>query len=153
MRKKQYYNENGIIDLLNKCELKPFYDAVCDLTDVWFEKEEHTELTQKMSEYIISGGVYGNEKNGDAIEIARNDGNRVKYLFKLAFLPYKNMCILYTFLEKYKILLPFCYVHRFFSKLFGKDRKRIKKKIKVINSESENSIINKRDLIKELCLR
>ena len=55
MRKKQYYNENGLIDLLAKCELKPFYDSVCALTDVWFENKEHTELTQKMSEYIFSG--------------------------------------------------------------------------------------------------
>lgn len=152
MRRKRYYDDNGLIALLNECDLKPFYDAVCALTDVWFGEKEHTELTKIMSDYIISGGVYGNEDNSNTVEIAKNNGSKIKYVFNLAFLPYENMCVLYPSLRKHKILLPFCYIHRIFSKLFGKERKRIKGRIRDINSSPENKVEEVASLIKDLGL-
>ena len=151
MRLKCFYNDNEVITLLNKCELKQFYDSVCDLTAVWFGDKEHTELTKKMSD-IILGGVYGNEDNRNTVGFAMNNGSRIKYLFKIAFLPYEGMCFLYPSLRKYKIFLPFCYIHRIFSKLFGKDRKKVQGRIKDIKSSSKSYINEASDLIKELGL-
>ncbi|MBO4572324.1 MAG: nucleotidyltransferase family protein [Clostridia bacterium] len=153
MRQKQFYDDNGLIALLNECELVPFYDAVCDLIDVWFGNKEHTELTQAMNDYVISGGVYGNKKNSETIGIAQNNESKAKYLFTLAFLPYENMCVLYPSLRKHKILLPFCYIHRIFYKLFGKDKKRVRNRIQNIKQRDADDVKGKAGLLKELNLK
>ena len=153
MRQKHYYDDDGLIVLLNECELKPFYDSVCDLIDVWFGKKEHTELTKVMSDYIISGGVYGNEDNSNTVKIAMNKGSKIKYLFKLAFMPYENMCALYPLLRKHRIFLPFCYIHRLFLKIFGKDNKRVRSRIQNIKQYDKNNVNIKVRLLEELNLK
>ncbi len=153
MRKKGFYSDNGLIALLNECELKPFYDSVCDLVDVWFSDKQHNELTKAMSDYVISGGVYGTEKNSNTIGVAKNKESKTKYLFTLAFLPYESMCVLYPSLRKHKILLPFCYIHRFFSKLFGKDKKRVKDRVQNIKQSNSDDVKRKAELLKKLNLK
>ena len=150
MRKKGFYSDNELIALLNECGLKPFYDAVCDLTDVWFGDKEHTELTKAMSDYIICGGVYGNVDNGSTAGVARNKGSKIKYMTGMAFPSYESMCFVYPTLKKHKILLPFCYIHRLFSKLFGKERRRVRARIKNIKSSQDSNIKEVKVLLHDL---
>ena len=149
LRKQGFYEEKQLLPLLRKCNLETFYRAVCNLTDVWLEGKKHDELTEKMATYILSGGAYGNAENHNAAGAARNRG-RLRYLVKRAFPPYSFMRVLYPFLRKHKFLLPFCYIHRFFSKLFGKDRKRVRGQIWAAMRQDSSKIHSAEELLKAL---
>lgn len=125
LRGKGSCGDKTLLPLLGECDLVPFYRAVNDLTDVWFEGKEHTELTRQMEAYLLSGGVYGSRENSNASGAARRKG-KFRYLWSVAFPPYSTMRMIYPVLQKHKILLPFCYLRRFFSKVFGKERKRVR---------------------------
>ena len=151
MRRKGFYDDNGLIALLDQCDLTNFYNAVVALSEVWFGGEKHTELTKKMSEYIIKGGVYGNEYNSLPMSIGKKKG-KFRYMMSLAFLPYENMCVIYPKLKGRKALLPFYYVHRIFSKLFGKDKKHTREQVGRINAATSGGVENVISLMDQLGL-
>ena len=149
LREKNYCDEDKLLVLLSESNLVKFYRSVLLLVDIWFNGGEHCDLTRKMSRYVLTGGVYGTSSNSNAIGAAVNKGKR-KYLLKIAFPPYKTMTIIYPTLNKHKILLPFCYIHRIFVKLFGKDKGRVKRRIDNTLSQSEEKINELGNLLKEL---
>ena len=152
LRKNGYCVDEKILPLLRKCDLISFYLAVNDLTDVWLEGKEHTDLTRQMEAYILSGGVYGNSENSNAAGAVRKKG-KFRYLWSVAFPPLRTMRILYPSLRKHKILLPFCYIHRFFSKLFGKNRKRVRSRWKATMNQDPNKIRSTEELLQAVGLK
>ncbi|MBP5467413.1 MAG: nucleotidyltransferase family protein [Clostridia bacterium] len=152
LKDENFYSEEKLLPLLEKCNLIKFYRSVCKLADVWLDGGRHDDLTLQMEEYILRGGVYGNSDNANAAGAAKSKGKR-KYLLKIAFPPYKTMCIIYPSLKKRKILLPFYYIHRIFAKLFGKDRKKVKAKIDNTMSQSEENILSVGKLLTDLELK
>ena len=139
LRKSGDYSDEKIMSLIRKCDLVPFYLSVNHLTDVWLEGKEHTELTRQMESYILLGGVYGISGNSNAVGAVRRKG-KFRYLWSVAFPSLEMMRFLYPRLRKYPILLPFYYVHRFFSKLFGKNRKRVRARWKSAMDQNPDQI-------------
>lgn len=125
MQIKGFYDDNKLIPLLNECGLSEFYKGICEILEVWFNGKEHNENTRIIEDYVIDGGVYGSAENNDRIGSIKHKG-KVRYLLSIVFLPYKSMCVLYPSLKNRKILLPFYYIHRIFSKTFGKGRRKAK---------------------------
>lgn len=152
LRKNGYCVDEKITPLLRKCDLINFYLAVNDLTDVWLEGKEHTDLTRQMESYILSGGVYGNSENSNAAGAVRKKG-KFRYLWSMAFPPFRTMRMLYPSLRKHKILLLFCYIHRFFSKLFGKNRKRVRSRWKATMNQDPNKIRSTEELLQAVGLK
>ena len=152
LKQKDFYQEDNLLPLLEKCRLIKFYRSVCRLTDVWMNGEQHDELTLRIEKYILESGVYGSAANANMVGAATSKG-KVKYLLRIAFLPYSSMCIIYPSLKKHKILLPFCYIHRIFAKLFGKDKKRAKNRIDSTMSQSDDNIASINDLLNDLELK
>ena len=150
LRKKYQYDEEQLLELLNKCHLVSFYNNICILSEIWFGDKEHNETTLKMEKHIIEGGAYGSSDKGAATGIALHKGNKTKYKLSIAFPPYIDMCNMYPSLKKHKILLPFCYIHRLFSKLFGRKGKKVRERYKTINNCSKEEIKEFTSLIKEL---
>ena len=153
LRKKYQYDEEQLLELLNKCHLISFYNNICLLTEIWFGDKEHNETTLKMEKHIIEGGVYGSSDKGAATGIALHKGNKTRYKLSIAFPPYIDMCNMYPSLKKHKILLPFCCIHRLFSKLFGRKGKKVRERSKTIDNCSKEEIKELASLIKELELK
>lgn len=149
LRKKYHYSEELLLDLLNKCKLTSFYNNVCLLSEIWFGDCQHNETTLKMERRIIEGGAYGSFNNGASAGIAMHKGSKTRYKLSIAFPPYIDMCNIYPYLRKHKIMLPFCYVCRLFTKLFGK-RKRIATRSTAIDSCSKEEIRDFATLLKDL---
>ncbi len=149
LREKNYCDEDKLLVLISESNLVKFYRSALMLVDIWFNGEEHCDLTRKMSRYVLTGGVYGTSSNSNAIGAAVSKGKR-KYLLKIAFPPYKTMTLIYPTLNKHKILLPLCYIHRIFVKLFGKDKERVERRIDNTLSQSEEKINELGNLLKEL---
>ena len=125
LKQKQFYDEEKLLKLLIQSNLIKFYQYACKLMRVWMDGEEHDETTSLMGKYILAGGAFGSSGNACLVELASKKGKK-RYLLKKAFPSATLMCEIYPSLAKRKWLLPLYYAYRFFSKIFGKDRKRTK---------------------------
>ena len=103
---------------LDKLKMLTFYKNVLRTVNAWFENAEFDDITYLITEKIFSSGAFGTRdsfvksnalkdlKSGEVKNI------RVKRVFDAVFLPYKNMCILFPFLKKAPVLLPFMWIYR-----------------------------------------
>lgn len=152
MQKSRFYDEDALTELLDTVGLRAFYSAVSEVVRVWFGGEPETALTRKCEEYILRGGVYGNTDNGNAARASVRNG-RLRSAWHVVFPGYVTMCCLYPRLKKAKILLPFCYVHRICRKAFGKDSKRVRRKMKNIVTQDKGRIQSVDELLMAMGLK
>ena len=151
MKKKGYYNENVVIDYCKICSLDVFYDKAEQLIGVWFEGKEKTEELKEFETFILRGGVYGTSARSHLMGEAKT-GSRIGYVLKMLFPPYANMYVFYPTLRKHPLMLPFFYVHRLFSKVFGKDSARARNEYKKIYSQKREDVAAAKKLLKDLKL-
>jgi len=135
--------------LLEKAKLTAFYNAVVDLSDVWFSGKEETPLTKEMTEYILKGGVYGSAENGITVRRSKKKG-KVAYFLSRLFMPYSLMKLKYPVIAKFPPLLPFFYVVRLFSLLNPKTAKKAVKETKITLSTTDESVAKTQNLLKQL---
>ena len=151
LRDKKFYDEQKLMPLLEDSRLVRFYNGVLELLEIWFEGKGYSNISLMLEQYVLSGGVYGSTKNSHAVNTANNK-SRIKYILKLTFLPYDKMCVIYPSLHKRKLLLPFYYIHRIFSKLFGRKSKHTKENLRYILSNDKNKIVSTDNLLQHLGL-
>lgn len=149
IKNKMRYDKAEVLRLLSLCELTRFAEIAFQLTDVWFENAEHTQLTRELEEYIIGGGIYGTLENKVSMQQTRNKG-KIRYVISRIFLPYKKMTRLYPRLNKAPILLPFYHVKRWISFLFKKDKKRAFAELKYNASLSNEKKEQTRNMLEQL---
>jgi hypothetical protein len=118
-----------------------FYENAKKLAEVWFFGKPHTELTEMMEEYILSGGVFGTKENRVSADIHRK-GSRFKYIISRVFMPKNELQSIYPNLKKRPYLLPFYEVKRWFRLLKKKGIKNAKGEIsanKNLNKETDRT--------------
>ncbi len=118
LRHRVAFDEARRASLLEHGGLLRFAQAAEALCEVWFGDEEHTELTSRLEQYILYGGVYGNLSNRVAVQQTRS-GGKFKYAMSRIWLPYGTIAVYYPVLKKHKWLLPVCQVRRWFGLLLG----------------------------------
>ncbi len=111
--------EKEILALLDECGSADFYRGIKSLCEVWFCDAEHTQLTESMERFILSGGVYGTRENLGATG-KHKEGSFAKYVATRIFMPKEKLRLLYPKIDKYPILIPYYQVKRWF-KFFDKD--------------------------------
>ncbi len=155
LKDKGIYDEEKLLPLLKKSSLVRFYETVKKLTEIWLGdgSAEKDETAEKLGNFVLFGGVYGNSENNISMGLAKNEKSKIKYLLRLAFPPFETMCFIYPSLKKRKILLPFYYINRFFRKIFGKDRKRVRKRIKNTARSDVSSAESAETLLRDLGLK
>lgn len=109
--------------LLQKAGLLSAAKAIKNLAEVWFSGVEGDSLTERLGEYILTGGVYGSFDNKVAAQQTRKKG-KFSYLFSRVFLPYSQMKFKYPRLQKCPILYPFYIVKRCFL-LLNKEKRAL----------------------------
>ncbi len=118
LQEKMEFDDTTVRAYCEQCGIGKFYEQIRYLADVWFGKEEHTELSQKMERYVLSGGVYGALANRISAQQGKK-GGKVGYLLSRIFLPYDSLKYYYPILTKYKWLYPAMQVRRWGRLLFG----------------------------------
>lgn len=126
-------------ELLDKAGIYKFAAEISKVAEICFSDKPKDEFSDIILSYILSGGVYGNLQNRISVKKSDNNGT-VIYALKRLFIPYKMMTIIYPILKKLPILLPFCWVSRFFRLLFGGRSKLALEKIKTVNKVSDDKI-------------
>ena len=127
---------------LKRCGFLPFAEAVENLASAWFGDGQKSELSTRLEEYILTGGVYGSFDNKISARQSRQK-TKLGYFLRRLFIPFGELKQKYQILHKCAILYPFCLVARWFSAIFNKETKaRISKEVKKSNevANSDNGI-------------
>lgn len=97
---------------LEKLSLWDFYCNIKRLAQLWFAPEEQAadDLTERLGEFILSGGVYGTAENASDLAVSR-DG-RLGFVVRTCFPSYREMCSMFPWLRNRPVLLPYSWVLR-----------------------------------------
>lgn len=117
MQTRMHPDFEGARALLSEAGLLTFLEQVLLLSRVWFMGESHTELSQRLEEYLLVGGVYGTVDNKVLAQQGRH-GGKLRYAFSRIFLSRTSLARIYPVLNKHPWLLPFMQVRRWFRLVF-----------------------------------
>lgn len=145
------YDREKCMKLFSDCELLNFSNAVELLSNVWFNHLEHTEITRKMEEYILRGGVYGTHENHILIQ-QKELGGKFKYALYKIFVPYDELKKLYPILGKHRFLVPIMEVRRWFRHIFFWRLKRATRELKYNNDVTKDEAYNVKIMLEEIGL-
>lgn len=134
---KMQYDSGGLYEMLDECRLREFYQAASSLCRVWLEDEEHSETTEMLEEYVVSGGSYGTRSNMASAQQPQS-GGRVKYILSRIFMPKDKLKKIYPQIEARPYLIPFYQVKRW-CKLLKRDTRKMAKS-EISGSRSKNDI-------------
>lgn len=74
LRNKTQFNEKIVQQMCMESGIETFYEACCDLANVWLENAEHNETTEMLEMFCVSGGVYGSRKFKYALRLRERRG-------------------------------------------------------------------------------
>lgn len=137
--------------LLQSASLDKFSFAAENLSEVWFLNKQPDETCVLMQEYVLTGGVYGNNQNRITLQQTKK-GGKFKYAMSRIFLPYDVIKFHYPVLQKHRWLLPFCQVRRWFKLLFCGGAKRSFNELKINQNLSNTEKSKAEELIEKLGL-
>ena len=138
--------------LLSQSKLLEFYDASVELSKVWLENAPHNNITLRMEQFILTGGVYGNSSTSALMKAAKGE-SKIRSFFKLLFIPKANLEVSYPNLKKHPILLPFYQIKRWFRIFNRKKRQRIERMTAARNAVDAKEENQTRTLLYDLGLR
>lgn len=103
---------------LDDIELRAFHKAAQQLASAWFRGGLIGEAARRMEHNLLdSGGVYGSrQKYLDNVAFRLKSTTKCNYIFRLLFLPLRNMQILYPMLYKWPCLYPIFLLYRLITK-------------------------------------
>ena len=151
IKNKIGYDEGKLLSILEKCNLKTFYNEFVHLSKVWFSDIPHTDTSKGLEDFLFESGVYGNLENNIAISQIKR-GGKTGYLLSKVFLSYKDMIVYYPSLKKIPPLFPLYQVRRWFRIVFFGGADIAREQISV-NQNIDNGKINQvSEIIKKLGL-
>ena len=126
----QLVDREYVRSVFENAEVVEFAQNLSLLAECWFGEGERDAKTEGMEKYIFHAGVHGNEQNEMNNHLKEHYGDgaflyRLKYCMKRLFAGKEVMYVHYPFLERWKVLYPFCWIHRLMRMLCSKDKYRI----------------------------
>ena len=116
---------------LKKLNLERFARQIEQLAQYWFaeNRTKASDDVKEMQSYVLSSATYGTKSNRDANQIRRymqkgksEDGAKTAMYLHMAFLPCDEMQLMFPILKKAPVLLPFCWIARWFRIIFTKPK-------------------------------
>lgn len=138
-------------NLLSDGKLLKFTKVARKLSRVWFEGEDYDQISKQMEDYILQGGVYGNNENRITVQ-QQKKGGRFKYAISKIFLPYNIIKFHYPILQKYRFLTPIMEFRRWCKLIFCGHAKRTFNELKYNSSISDDKAANTQNFLKNIGL-
>lgn len=152
LQKKMPFDSTVLDEMLEKSGIKKFFDAAKALSEVWFGGSEHCDVTRRMEDYLLRGGVYGSTQNSMAVGQQKEKG-RIGYIINRIWLPYELLCITYPRLKGRKYLQLFYEIKRWL-RIFNPEARKQKrrdldaiKKLSAKHKSDVNSMLNELGLM------
>lgn len=137
--------------LLQQGNLLKFANVARKLSRIWFSNETYDTVSQQMEDYILRGGVYGNNKNCIIVQ-QQKKGGRVKYALSRIFISYDVIKFYYPILQKHRWLTPFMEVRRWGKLIFCGHAKRTLKELKYNQTISADKVVETKEFLKNIGL-
>lgn len=133
--------------LLRSADLFDFSQTMERLAETWFGSAAPDALTEELSEYILSGAVFGTEaRRVESRMLARGEKKgSAGYWLRRIFPSYRTMCIYFPFLTKCPIALPFLWVYRGVRSVFVQ-RKKLLQEFQVVSATNDETLKRRSDL-------
>ena len=135
--------------LLDEGGLLTFAKQAEALSEVWFGNGEHTDITRRMQDYLLKGGVYGTTANRVSVQQIRK-GGKIRYAFSRIWLPYDVLKFHYPSLEGKRWLLPIFEVRRWFKLIFCGGFKRSVNELKLNSSTTSEVQTETKGMLRQL---
>lgn len=117
-------------ELLDEGGLLKFKQHCIKLINIWFKGKKCDEFSQRLTKYILNGGVYGNMESAVLVRRAKT-GGKVRYVLSRMFLPYDVIRFHFPVLNKHKYLLPLFQVVRWVKIIFTGSVRRSNEELKI----------------------
>lgn len=133
--------------ILKQLDLLPFEQKLLQLIQAW-DSNQWTQQDMMLTDYIIGCGTFGNQHTNTAhsiVNVNQKNAKEKKILFHV-FPSFGIMSGLYPVLKKVPILLPFCWIARWFRLIFA-DRKRIQSVLKLYSQLDQETLQKTRDIM------
>ena len=128
-----------IRSFLKQSGLERFDLAFNNLSEAWFGKREHDDVTSAMEEFILNGGAYGNEEQLLLLRKRRTSG-KIGYVLSRVFVSRKELEYEYPTLKKHSFLLPFFEVVRWLKFILKGDKKHSQYRYRIIKDIPEEKL-------------
>ena len=138
-------------ELLAKADLLTFANALRKICEIWFNNGEYDPVSKQIEDYILRGGVYGNNENRIMVQ-QQKKGGRIKYALSKIFIPYDVIKFHYPVLQKHRWLTPFMEVRRWCKLIFRGHLKRTAKELRYNNSISSDQADSMKALLDNIGL-
>lgn len=142
---------------MGKLQLLEFYENMLRLLDVWFLEAEADEITDLMTAFVFSGGVWGTMEAELYAHQLRSAAQKGKgpaargAFFRALFPPYTTIRNRYPILRRFPVLLPVMWVVRWFDVLLFAPKK-MKKKLRILKGMDENQILTHQNALRAVGL-
>lgn len=119
------FDREKLTALLEQLELTDFAAKLEQLAECWFGGGKGDAVTDELGAYILGSGTFGTDEQrvADRILKEQESNNRVRYVLRRVFLPYKTMCAYFPSLKKVPFLLPFYWIFRILRGIFCRRQK------------------------------
>ena len=104
-----------------------------------------------MEDYILRGGVYGNNENRIMVHQQRK-GGKIKYALSKIFIPCDVIKFQYPILQKHRWLTPFMEVRRWFKLIFCGHAKRSMRELSYNSNISQSQADEMKNFLYEIGL-
>ncbi|MBR4308890.1 MAG: nucleotidyltransferase family protein [Oscillospiraceae bacterium] len=143
-------------EILQEIGLLDFERRLKALTKAWFETGKLTEMDQKLTDYIMEAGIYGDSRTMSANTVkdaSRANTERLKVIRGYVFPPAKVMKRLYPRLMKCSVMLPVAWVCRWYKGAFTDSRGTATSNLKRYASVDERFVAHVSEMVGELGLQ
>lgn len=137
--------------LLQQGNLLKFANAARKLSRIWFLNEQYDDTSQQMEDYILQGGVYGNNENRITVQ-QQKKGGRIKYALSKIFISYDVIKFHYPILQKHRWLTPFMEIRRWFKLVFCGHAKRSMRELSYNSTISQTRADKMKSFLDEIGL-
>ena len=134
-----------LAQMLDKCGMKAFYEKVRYVMNVWFDDAPEIELSDKIAQYILDGGVYGTIEHMTAVERSRS--GKKGYALSRLFLPMSQLKISYKILNKYPFLAPYFHIKRIVKVITDGRVGRSVKELQINSSFSHDDLADIKEIL------
>lgn len=115
------------VEPLREGNLEQFASEVDRLSRYWFAPERVEPPCAELEEFVFSGGTLGSRRQLAASRIGTlspkgGAGAKFRLLLQKGFPSHKKLLPLYPALDRFAVLLPLCWIHLNFRRLFVKRR-------------------------------
>ncbi len=125
--------------------------AIETLSRIWFGEEPTNPDMDLLGEFVFEGNAWSSEKNRNLLLATKGKrGGKFSLLVRRVFPPFAFMKKHWPVLDKHPILLPFCWVHRWFRILFSPRIKRVGhcfQEVKAVNKEEVDKMYRIRSIV------